>query len=180
MAESLITARYQTFSQVYFHKTRRAYDFMLGQFLKETIKKLPPPTKLDQFLELDDYAVWHMMRNKKDSYWAASILNRNHLRKIHETKEIPEQQDVEKIAKIKNQLGSKQLWYCEDLADKVWYDLSKDELGKEIMVVPDKRIASPLSGYSRIVEGLNESRQIRIYVKPQDREIAKTILQEGD
>jgi len=179
VAESIITARYQTFSQVYYHKTRRAYDIMLQQFLREDIKKLPPPTKLGEFLELDDYAVWHMMREKESSYWAKSILKRSHLRKIHETKDVPEQKDIEnndetdKATKIIKLLDSKKMRYWEDPAIGVWYKLNSD---KEIWIIPKGKNASPLSQYSRIVKSLSDSRQIRIYVKPEDEKEAKSII----
>ncbi|MCK4820644.1 HD domain-containing protein, partial [bacterium] len=182
VAESLITARYQTFSQVYYHKTRRAYDIMLQQFLLEIIKKLPPPTKLDEFLKLDDYAVWHMMRENNGSYWAESILKRSHLRKIHETKDIPVQKDIEnnketeKVTKIIKLLGSKKIWYWEDCAKGVWYKLNNEKSDKEIWIISKEGTSSPLSQYSRIVKSLKDSRQIRIYVKPQDETKAKSII----
>jgi len=39
IAESLVLARYQMFSQVYFHKTRRAYDHHVSYAVKEILKK---------------------------------------------------------------------------------------------------------------------------------------------
>jgi HD superfamily phosphohydrolase len=58
VAESLIIARYQMFSQVYFHKTRRAYDHMLQEAIKSTIDTLPLPNEIEDFLKLDDYVMW--------------------------------------------------------------------------------------------------------------------------
>jgi HD superfamily phosphohydrolase len=176
VAESLITARYQIFSQVYYHKTRRAYDIMLQQFLAETIKKLPPPNKLDEFISLDDYAVWHRMLEKKDSYWAKSILERKHLRKIYETRDVPKEQDLKKFEEIKKQLTSNQTCHWEDIAKGVWYKLNNDESGKEIWIISKEGKASPLSEYSRIVKSLSESRQIRIYVKPEDEKQANKVI----
>lgn len=183
VAESLITARYQTFSQVYFHKTRRAYDFMLQQFLLEIIKQLPSPTKLDEFLKLDDYAIWHMMQENKGSYWATSLFNRSHLKRVYETKDILVQRDTEKndndtkkVAEIIKLLGSQNIWFWEDSAKGVWYKLNNNGSDKEIWIIPDGRTASPLSQYSRIVKCLSDSRQTRIYVKPQDETKAKSII----
>lgn len=176
VAESLITARYQIFSQVYYHKTRRAYDIMLQQFLVETIKKLPPPSKLNEFLELDDYAVWHMMRDKKDSYWAKSIFERKHLRNIFETNDVPKVQDISKAEEIKQQLNSNQICHWEDIAKGKWYKLNNGESGKEIWIISKEGKASPLPEYSRIVSSLSESRQIRIYVKTEDETKAKKIM----
>ena len=42
IAESLVIARYQMFSQIYFHKTRRAYDHHISQAVKEILKFIYP------------------------------------------------------------------------------------------------------------------------------------------
>ncbi|MGI5901481.1 MAG: hypothetical protein ACOX7U_03270 [Desulfitobacteriia bacterium] len=39
-AESLVLARYQMFSQVYFHKVRRVYDYHIYRATKEILKKV--------------------------------------------------------------------------------------------------------------------------------------------
>ncbi len=61
-AEGLILARYFMFTQVYFHKTRVAYDHHLKEALKEILPDgcFPPPTgeRLDEYLDWDDWQVW--------------------------------------------------------------------------------------------------------------------------
>lgn len=54
VAESLVMARYQMFSQVYFHKTRRAYDHHVEKAMKEVLTQygdkscfFPPPDNID-------------------------------------------------------------------------------------------------------------------------------------
>jgi HD superfamily phosphohydrolase len=65
-AEALIIARYLMFTQVYFHHTRRAYDYhiaetMKGLLFQETGRStfLPPtsPKNIDNYLEWDDWKV---------------------------------------------------------------------------------------------------------------------------
>ncbi|MEW6276464.1 MAG: HD domain-containing protein, partial [Bacillota bacterium] len=58
--EELIFARYWMFIQVYFHKTRRIYDYYLTAFLKDFLREqypqwngyFPPPENLDDYLSL--------------------------------------------------------------------------------------------------------------------------------
>lgn len=172
VAESLIIARYHMFSQVYFHKTRRAYDYMLQEAIKSTIDTLLPlPNEIENFLKLDDYVMWHLMKSNRDNLWCNLILARNHIRSVYETSEIPTLEDEAMLDKIKARLDSKEIWYLEDMANNVWYKLNKDERGREeIMIIAKDKSTSPLSVYSRAVKNLGASRQIRLYVKADERE----------
>jgi len=177
VAESLIIARYLMFSQVYFHKTRRAYDYMLQEALKSTVETLPSPNKIEAFLELDDYVMWHLMKNKNDNFWCNSIMTRNHLRRVYETGEFPTLEDEDTLDKIKAKLDFEGIWYLEDMAMNVWYKLNKDERGREeIMIIGRDKSTTPLLKYSRIVKNLGISRQIRLYIKPKDRENAEKVI----
>lgn len=177
VAESLIIARYLMFSQVYFHKTRRAYDYMLQEALKSTVETLPSPNKIEAFLELDDYVMWHLMKNKNDNFWCNSIMTRNHLRSVYETGDFPTLEDEDMLNKIKAKLDSEGIWYLEDMAMNVWYKLNKDERGREeIMIIGRDKSTTPLLNYSRIVKNLGISRQIRLYIKPKDRENAEKVI----
>jgi uncharacterized protein len=172
-AESLIIARYLMFTQVYFHKTRRAFDFHLKNALKKALggKKLPPPTKIDDFIKIDDY---DMMSNIKKigDYNCQSIINRDHIRLLYSTPETPTLVDEKEKNKITGRLKQNKIWYHEDPASDVWYKLDTKTESKEIMVI-DNNSVKPLSEYSNIVKNIGEIKKIRIYVKPGDREKAK-------
>lgn len=83
--EGLIFARYWMFIQVYFHKTRRIYDYFLTEFLKDYLQKdcegaYPNPDKLESFLRLDDNTVLEAIKEKHPSNdWARRIYLRKHL-----------------------------------------------------------------------------------------------------
>jgi HD superfamily phosphohydrolase len=174
VAEALIIARYQMFCQVYFHKTRRAYDHMLRQAIRDTKITIPKPSEIEEFLKLDDYAIWNLIiKNSKESYWCNSILQRNHLRTVYETKEIPTSEDIEELQKREEKLKSNEIWYFKDETKDSWYGTNQ---GKEIMIIDDRYSVSPLSEYSKIVRSLGEIRQIRIYVKQEDKNNAINIL----
>jgi len=176
VAESLIISRYQMFTQVYYHKTRRAYDFMLKEAIQEAIGKYPSPNKIKNFLKYDDFNTWKLMAAK--SKWFKEIKNRNHIRVIVETKETPIQEEINRIEKIKKALKDKDIWYWEDTPEeaKNWYKIKNDE---EIKIIENARKIVPLSEYSLIVKSLQKQfSKSRIYVKLEDRDKAKKLIRE--
>ena len=179
VAESLVIARYQMFSQIYFHKTRRAYDYMLQEAIKNAVETLPAPDEIQKYLELDDYEVWHQLKNKENDFWYGSIVSRNHIRKVFSIEEVSTSQDVAVSDKIKTEFDEKDIWYWEDVAKKEWYKMNSDGAGKEeIMIIGNSNGVTPLRKYSKIVKNIGESRRYRLYVKPNDRDDAETIIKE--
>lgn len=69
-------------------------------------------------------------------------------------------------------MGSK-----DKAASGLWYKLNTEEESKEIVIIKGlNREVSPLSTYSSIVKNMGEVKQIRVYVKPEDREKALGVL----
>lgn len=65
IAESLVLARYQMFSQVYFHKVRRIYDYHIYRATKEILGKMdvkdacyPPPDRIQDYIKFDDWTIY--------------------------------------------------------------------------------------------------------------------------
>jgi HD superfamily phosphohydrolase len=175
VAEGIVIARFQMFTQVYYHKTRRAYDFMLKEALKKTINEYPPPDRIEDFLKYDDYRTWHLMLNENE--WFDNILKRNHIRMVMETEEMPSQEKAKKIEKLKEKLKESQIWFLEDCSDdaKLWYDLENEE----IQIIDNEGKIKPLSQYSKIVQSLKmKFRKIRVYVKSEDKNRAKKLKEE--
>lgn len=181
VAESIVIARYQMFTQVYFHKTRRAYDYHLKETMREVLKnnKLPTPKEIDKYLKLDDIIIWsRMLRKKKVNRDCSSIIHRNHIREIHYTPETPSADDEKEVDRVKRKLKSRNIWFYEDKAEHSWYKLDTDDKeDKEIMIICDPdRMARPLSQFSSIVNHMGKIKQIRIYVRPEDRKKAQEAL----
>ena len=66
VAESLILSRYQMFTQVYFNKTRRAFDYHLQEAMKYLLKgTLPAPDDLKNYLKEDDVSIWNMINTSQ-------------------------------------------------------------------------------------------------------------------
>ena len=183
VAESIVIARYQIFTQVYFHKTRRAYDYHIKEAMKKVLdnSKLPTPKDIDKFIGLDDYTIFALFRENDTDFNCNSILNRNHIRVVYHTPETPTESDEVENNEIKKKLEDKGIWFYEDKALKLWYKLNgDDEEDKEIMIISGKeKKARPLSELSPFVHNLKEVKQLRIYVKFDDKEKANEVLNDG-
>ncbi|PKM77182.1 MAG: hypothetical protein CVU90_08500 [Firmicutes bacterium HGW-Firmicutes-15] len=81
-AEEFIFARYWMFLQVYFHKTRRIYDYYLSHFLKTIYS--PYPTDLDEYLKITDIIILDKIRNSHiTNEWAKHLYERNHMQEVY-------------------------------------------------------------------------------------------------
>lgn len=89
-AAGLLLARYFMYSQVYFHRVRRAYDFHLQDFMCAWLGERGLPTVLDDFLNLTDNEVLVELRKAAgDSEHAGHdpadrIVNRKHFKVLYE------------------------------------------------------------------------------------------------
>lgn len=85
-AEALLLARYSMFSQVYYHRVRRAYDLHLKDFLREWLCETKYLTDTQEFLKLSDIEVLEAIRRKaeEDSDPARRITNRQHFKVVYE------------------------------------------------------------------------------------------------
>lgn len=86
--EGLILARYFMFTQVYLHRTRRIYDNIMVQLLREILARDSStgrlPSDVSEFINWDDYSVIEKAKTL-DSPWADRFLNRKHLTCIWES-----------------------------------------------------------------------------------------------
>jgi len=144
--EELIFARYWMFIQVYFHKTRRIYDYYLTAFLKDFLCEqypqwngyFPPPENLDDYLSLDDNTVLEAIKKFRSSNeWARRIYERDHLSEAFVT--LPHHTGLASymaISELKEKFEGKydnntQIAYVDDKAKKLptnpFFGLKKQE-----------------------------------------------------
>jgi HD superfamily phosphohydrolase len=180
VAEAVVLARYQMFTQVYFHKTRRAYDFHLKESLQHVLPegKLPGPKKIQNFLKMDDFYIWDLMKKRKENPHCKAILERNHIRLAYSTPETPDEVDESKFKEIESLLNKSKIWYHIDNSKNVWYKMNKEKGdNKEVMIIDTPGgSAKPLSAYSRIAKNIGVINQLRIYVNPEDRKKTMEII----
>lgn len=123
-AEGLVLARYFMFTQVYFHKTRVAYDIHLREALKVMLpdKHFPKPIGADlkSYFEWDDWRVVGLLSKHKGGPHGNRLLTRDHYRQVYSTPEVSGKSDVELLQKIKHKLGN--LVSADAYAGKSWYE----------------------------------------------------------
>lgn len=178
-AEGLVLARYFMFTQVYFHKTRVAYDVHLRAAMKELLPgghfPRPEAKDLDEFLRWEDWRVLGLLNAGKGGEHGERIRLRKHFRQVFHTPEAPTRDEIEQLHTIKSKLGS--LVAAEEQAEKSWYKTGP----LDIPVLSDigKNVVSPLSKHSSVVASMKPNNQVFLYVKPEDVPKAKQIVDEA-
>jgi HD superfamily phosphohydrolase len=185
-AEGMILARYFMFEQVYFQKTRMAYDHHGSACLKEALggaSTLPDPTTEDgraAYLKMDDWYLFEHIRSAK-SHDAAAILQHKHDRRVRETSEVASADELlEHDAMLKDlQEKGMDAWSAD--ASKSWYKSGSSE----ILIAAEASHSEfsrgrPLTILSETAGKIRDSKQRRIYVPLEKIEPAKTRLKEQE
>jgi HD superfamily phosphohydrolase len=179
-AEALVLARYFMFTQVYFHKTRVAYDVHLREAMKDLLPegKFPKPTssELERFLEWDDWRVLGMLANGLGGEHGKRLSNRNHYRMVYRTNEVQTQNDRAKLALVKAKLGD--LLAAEMPAGKSWYKTDITDIAVYRNGGANGSVA-PLSVYSNVVRNLGKNDQVLLYCRPEAKKEAAQKIEEA-
>jgi len=175
-AESLVLARYFMFTQVYFHKTRVAFNHHLHHALCEMVPdgQFPPPIgdDLDAFLKWDDWRVLGMLADGKGGEHGKRLCDRNQYREVFHTPETPNQKDLRWFETVCTQLGDK-VRAVED-AEKSWYKV--DETDVPVQSDNPGNQVIPLSRLSSVIAGLKPIRRRMAFCAPEDKEDARRIV----
>ena len=180
-AESLVLARYFMFTQVYFHKTRIAYDQHLQEALKAMLPggSFPLPIRqdgtaneagLEEYLSWDDWRVQSKLQEGNGGDHGRRLLNRDHYREVFHTVESPTVIDLEEYDEIKAELGAKVVH--EAIAGKAWYKMTNEDVPVFSDGHSDGSVR-PLSHHSKLVGSLKPIAQRRLYVEKKVQEEAK-------
>lgn len=167
-AEGLIVARYFMFTQVYFHKTRVAYDHHLQEALAELLpgRHFPPPDqRLDEYLDWDDWRVLGLLARGEGGDHGRRLACRDHFREITHTPETPSPDDLARLNNWRNTLGD--LLAAEIPAEKSWYKMGRADI--PIVAETPTSEVKPLSAYSSIVSSIEPIEQVRLYARPEHR-----------
>lgn len=186
-AEALIIARYMMFTQVYFQRTRRAYDHHAVQTLKHLLKEhqdgrtfFPSPSSekdVDEYLKWDDWRVLGMIQEGQGGEHAAIIRERTHYRCIYQTHELPGPDEMKRVEEVIAELVEKKISHFVDRATSSWYKLGE----YDILILDEPRGNNgekliPLSRLSTIVGSMKPIEQTRIYVPVEEKEQARKLL----
>lgn len=163
------------FTQVYFDKTRVAYDHHIAEALRKLLPKgaFPKPegNGLEKYLKWDDWRVLGQIVMNQAGEHGERLQTRSHYRAVYETHEVPGPADLQQLNAAREKLGD--LLAFEGAADKSWYKVEK----AEIPVLMDSRKREPLSKLSYPIGSMQPNGQRLLYVEPEKRDEARTKLE---
>ncbi len=176
-AEGLVLARYFMFTQVYFHKTREAFNCHLKGALKEILPNGMFPTLegdgLAEYLKWDDWRVLGELAADHAGDHGRRIRDRDHYRMVYQTPEVPTPADKERFAAIRDKLGD--LVMHDARSGKAWYKLSEDQDIPILSENPGARVL-PLSEHSAAVKGLKQTDTMMLYCLREKKAEAEQII----
>jgi HD superfamily phosphohydrolase len=181
-AEGLVLARYFMFTQVYFHKTRVAFDCHLKGVLKEVLPdgKFPKfqvegeTDHLDEYLKWDDWRVLGLLSKDEGGEHGRRLRERDHYRMVHSTPETPTTEDKKRFEAAKAALGDKVKH--EVSLGKAWYKIASDDI--PIYSENPEGIVRPLSEHSAAVMGLQKTDKMMLYCLAEEKEEAKQMIKD--
>jgi len=165
--EAMVLARYFMFTQVYFHKIRRAYDRHLLDFLKRYVKKYP--VSLNGYLKFDDNVIFSLMRQHMRDDDARRILTRDPFVEAFTT---PEHIDEEQRTRFN--------WLRETLdrefkGTKIFYDAAEKsphrfEEMETYVLSPSTGAPSLVQAESGIIRSLKKIQQCRVFTPRESKQ----------
>ena len=176
--EGLLTARYSMFSQVYFHKTRVAYDIHLTDFLRERSESGSYPTCTERLLEdTDNVVLTELSRAATDAdarghQAASTIVNRDHFRLLHTAPPAEmRRDDGRRFNELKCECEKK-------FGDDVRSDIKTVRIpDRDVPIVRRDGSAGWFKNESELARNLPESRTGFIFVRPKRLKEARRWVQ---
>ena len=145
------------FSQVYFHKVRRIYDYHIVEAIKEILKhnrngkaEYPSVNELGDYLMYDDWEIYSALKKGIAKEKGEAILNRKHFECKYDSNLIPFAENDDKLKELQKVYKGRTT-YLDDKASTEWYKPSED-----IFICGDGRIQE-LSEKSAIVRAMRGS-----------------------
>jgi HD superfamily phosphohydrolase len=165
--EAMVLARYFMFTQVYFHKIRRAYDHHLLDFLKKYVGKYP--SSLKGYVKYDDNVIFSLLREHLKEDDARRILTRDPFVQAFTT---PEHIDEEERTRFN--------WLRDTLVRelkgvKVFFDAAEgsphkfEKIGTYVLS-PSTGAPSLVQSESGIIRSLRKIEQYRVFTPKESKQ----------
>jgi HD superfamily phosphohydrolase len=165
--EAMVLARYFMFTQVYFHKVRRAYDHHLLDFLKKRVKRYP--SSLNGYVKYDDNVIFSLMREHMRDDDARRILKRDPFVQAFTT---PEHIDEEQRTRFN--------WLRETIdrefrGTKIFYDAAEksphkfEKIGTYVLS-PSTGDPTLVQAESGIIRSLKNIEQYRVFTPRESKQ----------
>lgn len=179
--EEFVLARYFMFIQVYFHRTRRYFDIMLGRALEKILPDGRYPENTEEYLEWDDCRIIQLLKEMAGSDDACrNIVERYVYPTVFHTKVHPQESDEREFNRnlkdLKKEVGEENL-IVDKSAGKMPHKIPKKiEIENEKAIIIYEASTgrkTTISEESDIIRNLTEKINImRIYCNPQKSKIA--------
>jgi uncharacterized protein len=165
--EAMVLARYFMFTQVYFHKIRRAYDHHLLDFLTKHVKRYPAP--LNEYLKYDDNFIFSLMRVHSKDADAKRILTRDPFVQAFTTPEHIDEEQRTRFNWLRETLGKtfKDVKIFYDAAEKSPHKFEKTET---YVLSPSTGAPNLVQRESGIIRSLKNIEQHRVFTPRESRE----------
>lgn len=185
--EEFVLARYFMFIEVYFHRTRRYFDIMLGKALKSTLPGGKYPEDVTEYLGWDDGRVLQLLKqNESECEACRNITNRIVYPRVCYTKAHPAEADKREFKRNKRELVSKigADYLIEDnsagkMPHKIPMRVELDD--EKAIIIYDSKInrRTTISEESEIIRNLSEKIDIlSLYCHPAKSKEAYRIMKE--
>jgi HD superfamily phosphohydrolase len=173
--EAMVLARYFMFTQVYFHKIRRAYDHHLQDFLKEHVGKYPRTLK--KYLHCDDNYIYELLRTYRKNDNACRILARTPFKKAFETPEHINEEELTRFNWLRERLDNdfKQTELFYDAASKSPHNF--EQIGTYV-ISPSTGKPNLVQNESGIIKSLKKIEQHRMFCREEDKKKVETFCRE--
>lgn len=183
--EEFVLARYFMFIQVYFHRTRRYFDYMLVKALQGILPGGTYPNDIGEYLKWDDCRVIQLLKENADTNEACRNLVRRYVYpRVFRTKTHPQESDVREFKrnyKELEKLVGKENLIVDKSAGKMPHKIPKriEIENEKAIIIYDRTIErkTTISEESEIIRNLTEKIDImRIYCHPDKAEQAKELM----
>jgi uncharacterized protein len=150
---------------------------LLHEALKELLPNgcFPSPKgdALDGYLQWDDWRILGLLASGQGGEHGLRLATRDHYREAFHTGEVRTTADLDRLDRVRTARGP--LLAAEQSAEKSWYATGQGDI--PVVGDPEEGTAQPLSKYSGVVANLRRNQQVRLYVRPEEREPARQKIQ---
>ncbi len=185
--EEFVLARYFMFIQVYFHRTRRFFDIMLGKALEKVLPNGTYPSDVNEYLAWDDCKVIQLLKeNASNDEACSNIINRTVYPRVCYTKTHPGDADKREFKRNERELKKaigEDFFIKDTSAGKMPHKipLRVEKEHEKAILIYDKKSnrTTTISEESEIINSLSQKIDIMsLYCHPSKCEEAYAIMRE--
>lgn len=174
--EDFLLSRYHMFASVYFHHTPVIFDKMLELHAKESDSGFVLPSKIEDYIKIDDVELWTHLRNARDDF-ALRIVERRPYYLLDEFKldslSTDDHLQHKEMEQTLAEHGIRSIRSCSrSLLSKYF-----GSAASPIFVVTNAGDIKPLEAYTPLYERYRAPAELhRLFVAPEDKEQALRVL----